>query len=187
MRAVFWGIVAAMLSVTPMTADCFVGQPGKVTYNDGRVITIIQRHGDDLTYTEPYEGYQDAVSKTHMMLFPKTSRRGARATEIRWSSPLPKLKQMVPGYHFDLQGTMKSGDGTPLPYRSEGDVLGKEVVKVGKCTYDVLVIKTATYLDNQVISVATDYLSIDLLVVMRSDINVISSGRQVKRTVVAIQ
>jgi hypothetical protein len=175
------------LAAMPVAAECFVGQPAQVTYSDGRVITIIQRHGNDMTYTEPYEGYQDAVSKTHLMLFPKTSRRGARATEFRWSSSLPKLKQMVPGYHFDLKATMKSGDGKALPYRSEGDVLGLDVVKVGDCSYDVLAIKTTSYLDNQAISVSTDYLSPDLMVVLRSDVTIMSAGKQVKRIAVAVQ
>jgi hypothetical protein len=187
MRLGFWAAVVWGLAAMPVAAECFVGEPTKVTYSDGRVITIIQRHGDDLTYTEPYEGYQDAVSKTHLMLFPKTSRRGARATEFRWSSTLPKLKQMVPGYHFDLKATMKSGDGKALPYRVEGDVLGQEVVKVGDCSYDVLAIESATYLDDQAISVATDYLSPDLMVVLRSDVTVNGSGKQVRRTAVAIQ
>ena len=187
MKLSWWGCVVWVVLAMPAAAECFAGKPGRVTYADGRVITIIQRHGDDLTYTEPYEGYQDSVSKTHMMLFPKTSRYGARATEFRWTSPLPKLKQMVPGYHFDIKGTMKSGDGKALPYRSEGDVLGQDVVTIGDCSYDVRVVKTTTYLDGQVISVATDDLSPDLGIVLRSDVSVMSAGTQVKRSVVAVE
>ena len=187
MRLGFWAAVVGVLAAMPVAAECFVGQPSKLTYSDGRVITIIQRHGSDVTYTEPYEGYQDAVSKTHLMLFPKTSRRGARATEFRWSSTLPKLKDMVPGYHFELNATMKSGDGAALPYRSEGDVLGQDVVKVGDCSYDVLAIKTTSYLEDQAISAATDYLSPDLMVVLRSDSTVMGTGKQVKRIAVALQ
>ena len=188
MRLAGLGAVAGLLLAMPAAAqECFAGKPAKLTYSDGRVITIIQRHGDDLTYTEPQDGFQDSVSKTHMMLFAKTSRRGARATEFRWTSKLPSLGQMVPGYHFDLKGTMKSGDGKALPYRNEGDVLAQNVVQIGTCNYDVIVVKTATYLDNQVISVATDYLSPDLMVVLRSDIAVMSAGTEISRAVVGIE
>lgn len=176
-----------VLMALPAMAECFTGKPQKVSYDDGRVITIIQRHGDDLTYTEPYEGFQDSVAKTHLMLFPKTSRRGARATEIRWESRLPKLSQMVPGYHFDIKGKMTSGEGEALPYRNEGDVLGAGVIKVGDCPYDVVVVKTTTSLDGNPIIVSTDYLSPDLLVVLRSESSLLSAGTQHVRAAVAIE
>ena len=188
MKAVWLGCLAAVVLAMPVAAaECFAGKPSKVTYDDGRVITIIQRHGDDITYTEPYGGFQDSVIKTHMMLFPKASRRGARVTDFRWTSSLPKAKSMVPGYHFNIKGTMKSGDGKPVPYRNEGDVLAQEVVMVGACSYDVVVVKTASYLDEQVISTATEYLSPDMMVVLRSDISLISAGTQVRRAVTAIE
>ena len=188
MKAGWLGCLAGMLLAMPVAAqECFAGKPTKVTYDDGRVITIIQRHGDDVTYTEPYGGFQDSVIKTHMMLFPKASRRGARVTDFRWTTGLPKLKAMVPGYHFNIKGTMKSGDGKPVPYRNEGEVLAQDVVKIGTCNYDVVVVKTASYLDEQVISVATEYLSPDMMIVMRSDISLVSSGTQVRRAVVAIE
>ena len=188
MKAGWLGCFAAMMLAMPVAAqECFAGKPTKVTYDDGRVITIIQRHGDDITYTEPYEGFQDSVIKTHMMLIPKASRRGARVTDFRWTSSLPKLKAMVPGYHFNIKGMMKSGDGKPVPYRNEGDVVSQGVVKVGACSYDVVVITTSSFLDEQLISVATDYLSPDMMVVMKSEISVMSAGTQVRRAVVAIE
>ena len=187
MKRAWWGVLAGLLLAMPAGAACFVGKPGKVSFDDGRVITIIQRHGDDLTYTEPYEGFQDIVRKTHLMLFPKAARRGARATEFRWTSRLPKLDQLVPGYHFNLKGAMKSGDGKAVPYRNEGDVLAREVVQIGACSYEVLVVKTTAYLNEQVVSVATDYLSPQMLVLLRSDISLVSAGTTISQKAVAIE
>lgn len=186
MRIAVWGLVVACLALPAGAQECFAGKPGKVSFDDGRVITIIQRHGDDLTYTEPYEGFQDIVRKTHLMLFLKTARAGARATEYRWTTRLPKLSQMVPGYHFDLKGTMKSGDGNALPYRRTGDVLGQEVIKVGDCPYEVVKIQTETFMDDQFMDVSTDYLSPDLMIVLRSEI-VPNGAQQIIRNVVAIE
>lgn len=187
MRRAWWGGLTGLLLAMPAGAACFEGKPGKVTYDNGREITIIQRHGSDLTYTQPYAGYQDSVNKTHLMLFPKTARRGARATEFRWTTRLPKLDQLVPFYHFNLKGTMTSGDGKAVPYRNEGDVLAREVVQIGACSYDVLVVKTTAYLNEQVISVATDYLSPQMLVLLRSDIALVSAGKNISQTAVAIE
>ena len=175
------------LLVQPALAGCLIGKPQQLTFDNGRVITIIQRHGDDLTYTQPYEGFQDTVNKSRLMLFPLTSRAGARATEYRWISKLPKLNQMVPGYHFDLKGTMKSGQGEALPYRVAGDVLGQDVVTVGDCPYDVIVVQNVVDLNNQPIISSTDYLSPDLGVVLRSETVPMSGGTQIIQTVVAIQ
>ena len=186
MKAVIWAAALALLAM-PAMAECYSGKPQQLTFNNGRVITIIQRHGDDLTYTQPYEGFQDTVNKAHLMLFPKTARAGARSTEYRWTSALPKLSQMVPGYHFDVKGTMKSASGESLPYRSAGDVLRQDVVTVGDCPYDVMVVNSTTYLDGQPIITSTDYLSPALGVVLRSETVPISAGTQIIQTVVAIQ
>lgn len=186
MRIAVWGLVLGVLALPAAAQDCFAGKPSKVSYDDGRVITIIQRHGDDVTYTEPYEGFQDIVRKTDMMLFLKTVRAGARLTEYRWISRLPKLAQMVAGYHFDIKGTMKSGDDKALPYRQVGDVLGQEMMNIGPCPYTVAKIKMETFMNNQLIIVSTDYLSTDLMVVLRSEFIPIG-GMQITRTVVAVE
>jgi hypothetical protein len=181
-------LVALTLMAAPAAAqECFSGLPTRVTFNDGRVQTIIQRHGADVTYTTPYEGFQDSVLKTQMMLFPKQGRAGARSTEYRWTSRLPKLRDMVPGYQFDIKGTMKSGDGSAIPYRNVGEVLRIEDVNVGACVYSTLVIKVETYLNDQVEIIATDYLSPDLVVILKSEILPVSAGQMIKRQVVAIQ
>ena len=182
-----WVLVALALMAQPVQAEeCFSGKPTKVGYSDGRVITIIQRHGDDLTYTTPYEGFQDSVLKTHLMLFPKQGRAGARSTDYRWTSRLPKLRDLVPGYQFDLEGTMKSGDGEALAYRKSGEVLREDVVKVGSCSYPALVIAVDTYLSDQVIMTSTEYLSPDMMVILKSETVLISASQQVKSAAVAI-
>ena len=144
-------------------------QAAQVRYDDGHTITIIQRHGDDLTYTQPYQGGTDAVQKTHLMLFPKQARFGARATENRWTSRLPKLGDLAPGYRFDVNGTMKSGTDAAMPYRIQGEVVGQNAVKLGACGYPVLVIATNTYLNDALAITATYYLSPDLMVVLKAE------------------
>ena len=181
-------LMALALLATPAQAqDCFSGEPRQVSYDTGRVITIIQRHGDDVTYTTPYEGFQDAVTKTQLMLFPKQGRAGARSTEHRWSSRLPKLRDLVPGFSFDIKGTMKSGEGEALPYRIAGEVLREEVVSIGECSYPTLAITVDTYLNDELITTATNYLSPDMKVVLRSDTVLISTSSQVKSAAVALQ
>jgi hypothetical protein len=183
-----WIMAVLVMTAAPALAeDCFAGKPRHVTYDDGHVITVIQRHGDDLTYTTPYEGFQDSVHKTHLMLFPKQSRQGARATEFRWTQALPKLDDLVPGYHFDLTGTMKSGEGDALPYRSEGEVLGTEAVMVGDCSYDAAVIRLDTYLNDELLITAKTYLSLDMMMVLKSEFVPISAGAKSAYTAVLLQ
>lgn len=181
-------MVLALLA-TPAVAQegCFDGMPRRVSYSDGRVITIIQRHGNDLTYTTPDDGFQDAVTKTHLMLFPKQGRQGARSSEYRWSSRLPGINKMVPGFQFDLKGTMKSGGGAALPYRNEGQVLGVEEVKVGKCSYPALAIKVNTWLDDQLILTGTTWLSADMMVILKSEVVPTSAGRQIAWVATALE
>jgi len=183
-----WILMALAVMASPVHAqECFTGKPTKVAYSDGHVITVIQRHGDDLTYTMPHEGFQDLVMKTHLMLFPKQIRAGERSTEYRWTSRLPKLRDMVPGFRFDIKGTMKSGDGVALPYRHVGEVLREDVVKVGGCSFAVLVVAMDTYLNDEIIIRATNYLSPDMTVLLKSEFVRKSAGRQAEYTAVSLQ
>ena len=183
-----WVLVAFALVAAPVQAQtCFSGEPRQVTYDDGRVFTIIQRHGDDVTYTVPYEGFQDAVTKTQLMLFPKQGRSGARTTEFRWNSRLPKSKDMVPGFAFDIEGTMKSGDGEALPYRNKGSVLRVEEVLVGECSYLALVVQLDTYLNDELVLTGTDYLSLEMMVVLKREVLPISSGQMITSAAVALE
>ena len=185
--AVVAGVLAVMVLPAMAQDGCFSGEPTKVTYSDGRVVTIIQRHGDDLTFTTPYEGYQDSVTKTHLMLVPKQGRQGARSTEFQWSSKQPKLSQLVPGYKFDLEGTMKSGGGEAVPYRIEGEVRGPEDVMVGDCSYAALAVVMSTFLDNQLIVTATQYLSPDMKVILKSAAVPVSGGQKADFVAVALE
>ncbi len=183
-----WVLVALVLVAAPVQAqECFSGKPRQVTYDDGRVFTIIQRHGDDVTYTVPFAGFQDAVTKTQLMLFPKQGRAGARSTEYRWKSRLPKSKDMVPGYAFDIEGTMKSGDGEALPYRNTGSVLRVEEVLVGECSYPALVVQIDTYLNDELILTGTDHLSLDMMVILKREFVPISSGQMIASAAVALE
>ncbi len=127
----------------------------------------------------PYEGFQDSVSKTHLMLFPKQARYGARSTETRWTSRLPNMKDLEPGYHFDLKGMMKSGKDDGVPYRSEGEVVSTEEIMVGTCSYSALVIQMNSYLRDELIIRSTNYLSPDLGVLLRSDFIPTSAGDEI--------
>lgn len=183
-----WILTVLALVATPALAQeaCFSGLPRQVTYDDGRVVTIIQRHGADVTYTVPYEGFQDSVMKTQMMLFPKQGRAGARSSEYRWDTRLPKLADLVPGYAFDIEGTMKSGDGEAVPYRKAGTVVSEEAVMIGECSYAALVIAVDTYLRDEKIMTATEYLSADMMVILKSETVLISAAQEVKSAAVAI-
>jgi hypothetical protein len=183
-------LVALALLALPAqaeTEECFTGSPRQIAYDTGRVETIIQRHGDDVTYTVPMDGFQDSVFKTHLMLFPKQSRQGARSSEVRWSSHLPDIEDMVPGYHFDLKGMMKSGEGKPLPYRVTGDVTGTGVVTLGKCPYEVRIVTLGTFLNDQPLVNAAYALSADMTVVLQSEVTPVATGKATLSTVVGLQ
>jgi hypothetical protein len=177
----------ALLALPAQAEECFSGLPRQVQYDNGQTYTIIQHHGDDLTYTTPYEGYQDSVTKTHLMLFPKQSRMGARATEFRWSSRLPGMGALTPGYSFDLSAEMKSGDGKPLPYNAKGQVLGIEPVEVGKCSYDALVVQIDTFVGETLVTSATDYLSADMMVLLKVEMTMASTGQVIKYAAIGLQ
>lgn len=180
-------VILALFALPAQAEECFVGTPRQIAYDTGRVETIIQHHGDDVTYTVPQDGFQDSVFKMHLMLFPKQSRQGARSSEVRWTSHLPGMRDMVPGYHFDLKGQMKSGDGKPLPYRVAGDVAGTDTVMVGKCPYEARVITLATFLNDQPLVTATYYLSAEMMVVLRSQVVSASTGGRIALNAVGIR
>ena len=122
-------LVLVMLALPAGAEECIAGRPSQLRYDDGHTITIIQRHGSDVTFTQPYEGGTDAVQKSHLMLFPKTARFGARGIEYRWTSRLPKLDDLQPGTRFDLLGTMRSGKEAEIDYRAEGDVAHQVLIE----------------------------------------------------------
>ncbi|MEO8241244.1 MAG: hypothetical protein ABI832_02975 [bacterium] len=180
-------MVLALMALPAQADDCVSGKATRVSYSDGHALTIIQRHGDDLTYTQPYDGGTDAVSKTHLMLFPKEARFGARMVENRWTSRLPNMKDLKPGYHFDIKGTMKSGQGDAVSYRNEGEVLRMEEVKVGTCSYPALVVAMNTYLSGELIITSTNYLSPELEILLQSDVVLISAGKRSSYKALAVQ
>lgn len=180
-------VVTLMLALPAQAQECFSGKPKHVTYSDGHAITIIQRYGDDLTYAMPYAGDHDAVLESQMMLFPKHERFAGRSVEHVWPGRLPKSSVLKPGYHFDIKGTMKSGGGKAVPYRNEGDVLRSEVVMVGKCSYDAVVISMNTYINGDLAITATDYLSLDMLVLLRSDVVTAGAGKGSSYSAVGIE
>lgn len=158
-------------------AACFEGQPKKVTFDNGRTTTIIQRHGSDITYTTPFAGGNDVVTKTHLLLFPKTSRKAARLIEYRWDSDLPRLDDLVAGFHYDVEGRMKSGDDPEQDYRIVGDVLAEDVVKIGKCDYPVLVIEAHTFVGGTEVVATTISLSTEMMVVLATKGTDVTTGK----------
>ena len=175
------------LALPAQGEECFSGRPVQLSYDDGHQITIIQRNGDDVTFTQPYEGGTDAVQKTSLMLFPKTARFGARAIEYRWTSRLPKLVDLQPGTRFDLQGTMRSGKDAEMDYRVEGGVLGMAEVRLGDCAYPVLVIEMNTYMNGDLVIQASYHFSPDLTAVLQAQTLVLGTGRKTSYSVTAIR
>jgi hypothetical protein len=166
---------------------CFAGQPKKVTFDSGRTTTIIQRHGSDITHTSPYAGGNDVVTKTHILLFPKTSRLAARLIEYRWDDALPGLGDLVPGFHYDVAGTMKSGEDPAQDYRIVGDVLGQDVVTIGKCDYPVLVIEAHNFVGGVEVVATTVSLSPEMMVVLRTEGKDPATGKSAVQTAVMLE
>lgn len=168
-------------------AECFAGQPKKVTFDSGRTVTIIQRHGSDVTYTQPYAGGNDIVTKTHILLFPKTSRLAARMIEYRWDDPLPGLADLVPGFRYDVAGTMKSGDDPAQDYRITGEVLGQDVVSIGTCDYPVTVIAAQSFVGGAEVTATTTSLSTEMMVVLKAEGKDQTSGKAYAYQAVALE
>ena len=163
-------VIALFLMALPAQAeDCFSGLPKRLTFDSGKTTMIIQRHGESVTHTEPYVGGNDAVIKTHLFVFPKQIRLPNRMLEYRWDDRLPGLEDMVAGYHFDVQGTMRSGDDAPIDYRIVGDVLSEEVINLGECSYGTLVIASTSYVGGVEVVATTVHLSTEMLAVLRTE------------------
>jgi hypothetical protein len=180
-------VVLLMLSLPAQAQECFAGKPRHVTYSDGHAITILQRAGDKMTYSTLYGGDHDAVLESQMMLFPKHERFGGRSVEHKYPGRLPKSSALKPGFHFDIKGTMSSGSGAAIPYRNEGEVLRRDVVTLGKCSYDAVVISMKTYVNNQVAITATTYLSPDMLIILQTEFVLAGAGTQGSYKVVALE
>ena len=167
--------------------DCFSGLAKQVSYDNGKTITIIQRHGEDVTYTSPYLGGNDVVSKTHLILFPKQVRFPDRFLEYLWDTPLPKISALVPGYHFDVAGKMTADKDPARTYQITGDVLPEEEVKLGKCSYKTVVIASKTFVGGTEVIDSTINLSPDLLVVLRSQSSDVATGKHSAYAAVKVQ
>jgi hypothetical protein len=179
MRVVLALALAALAApaVAQEEAACFTGEPKKVTFDNGRTTSIIQRHGNDITYTTPFAGGNDVVTKTHLLLFPKTSRMAARLIEYRWDSRLPRLDDLTPGFQYDVEGTMKSGEDPAQDYRIVGNVLAQDVVKIGKCDYPVLVIAAQSFVNGTPVVETTVSLSTEMMVVLKTEGKDLTSGK----------
>ncbi len=181
-------LVVMLAFALPAQADgCFSGLPKQVSFDNGKTITVIQRHGEDVTYTTPYLGGNDVVSKTHLILFPKQTRFPDRFLEYLWTTPLPKLAALVPGYHFDVAGKMTSDKDPARAYRIAGDVLAEEEVKLGKCSYTTLVIASKTYVGDTEVVDTTINLSPDMKVVLRSQSIDVATGKHSGYAAVKLQ
>ena len=188
MRFAFAMALAALaLPALAEEVPCFEGQPKKVTYDTGRTTTIIQRHGSDVTYTTPFAGGNDVVTKTHLLLFPKTSRMAARLIEYRWDSQLPGLDDLAVGLHYEVEGKMKSGDDPEQDYRILGDVRAEDVVKLGKCEYPVLVIEAHTFVGGTEVTATTLSLSTEMMVILKTEGQDMTTGKTYAYQAVALE
>jgi len=181
------GIVVIMVLLAEPAAaqECFSGLPKRLDYDNGGHVTIIQRHGEDFTYEAPYPGGNNVVSKTHLGIFPRDSRLPNRYFEYRWSSRLPRLPDLVPGYRFDVSGKMAAGKDEPRAYRITGEVMGPDEVRIGGCSYPVLVISRTTYVGGVEVSSDTLRFSAEMGVVLATD--TVQGGKRVVQQVVGLR
>jgi len=180
-------LVLAAPAAAQEAAACFTGAAKKVRFDNGRTTTIIQRHGNDITYTTPFAGGNDVVTKTHLLLFPKTSRMAARLIEYRWESRLPRMDDLAVGFHYDVEGKMKSGDDPAQDYRIVGDVLAEDVVKIGGCEYPVLVIEARSFVNGTEVVVTTVSLSAEFMVVLKTEGKDMNTGKTYSYKTVALE
>lgn len=181
-------LLAFMLMALPATAqDCFVGLPKRVTYDSGKVATVIQRHGEEIMYTEPYPGGNDVENKTHLVLFPRQTRLPNRFLEYKWADKLPALAALVPGFHFDVAGGMTSDKNPSQPYRITGDVLASEAVMIGKCRYATLVIASKTYIGDVEVLETTVHFSPDMLVILQTTGTRLADGKSFATRAVGLE
>ncbi len=161
--------VLVLMALPAVAEDCVPGRVKQVTFDDGSTTRVIQRHGADVTLTTPYAGGNDVVAKSHLALVPKQTRMGSRFLEYRWDDRLPPAEALVPGFHYDVAGTMKSGDAAELAYRIVGEVRGAEIVTVGTCDYPVVVVSAKSYIEGVEVVASTVWLSTEMLVGLRSE------------------
>lgn len=154
------------LMAQPVAAECFTGQPHKVTYSDGQVMLVLDRQGDVVTHQWGDAG--DVVT-SHLGLFTLERRADGKVRREKWKSRLPRLADLVPGYKYDVSRMTVYASGRRAEIRLEGEVLEPATVTVGNCAYVTTVIRESYAADGEWMLTTTTYLRTDMMVVLQSE------------------
>ena len=84
-----------------------------------------------------------------------------------WVTPLPAMADLVPGIHQTFKADMTVEHATRSFFESDVEVLRPDVVKVGACSYPVLVVHRSDRLNGQPNGSATYWLSPTLMFSVR--------------------
>lgn len=178
-------VVAVLaLLAQPVAAECFVGQPHKVTFSDGKVMQVLDRQGDEVTFV--WQDQPDSIRLSHLMMFHLETRVGDKVSRDRWTGRLPKSGDLVAGFHFAVQGSFTGTNGKTYHTRLDGTVVGTDTVSVGQCAYETTVIRQDYYVDGEWAYFTTDYLRTDMMVVLLSEIQP-GGAKAIARVVTALQ
>jgi hypothetical protein len=161
-------VVLALLA-QPVAAECFVGQPHKVTYSNGSIMTILDRTGDNMTVQWERPKVDDSVVTERLGLITLEIRKDGKTRRTKWEGPLPRLADLVPGYEYDISGIAEGVSGLKETVQVRGEVSSKATVMVGDCGYETTVINEGYTLNGEWLWATKTYLRTDMLVVLQSE------------------
>jgi len=82
---------------------------------------------------------------------------------------------------------MSAGKDTPRDYRISGDVLGEDVMEIGACSYRVLTIARATYVNGPQVGAVTLRFSPEMMLVLSTDGVDPATGKSTSQRVVGLE
>jgi len=127
--------------------------PLKVTFDDGSIITALDRGKDNLRSEATLADGRKANGSTHQGLFPLTRQIPSGTLTFDWKQNLAQFFPLKVGEHIVADATVVLPANQPArTYATEMSVLAEETLRVGSCDYPVFKIEISSSLDRAIIS-----------------------------------
>jgi len=182
---------ALVLLPVPVLAGCFApegsGLPVTVHFDDGHAVTVLRRAGDELDYSATVAGGHEVVNHTRLVLFPLGGSFDGKPVRYDWHDPLPDRAALTLGARYALSATYHPDVQTAQDYRLTGEAVRDDVVMVGGCRYPVRVFASHASVDGDAGVDVTVYLSLDLLVSLRTEIRIVATDTKIVYRVVGME
>jgi len=164
-------VIAALCAPTGLSAACLdggsAGLPSLVTFQSGETVQVIERSSDRIRYLSfDKDKRQVADLTSYLGIFTLGAEMNGQTNRFEWSTELPGSSELTPGVVFREEAVI-SHENKRASFITEAKVLGREVVEIDGCKFDVLRVDVMSWIDGREYGRAEKWLHLPSFITLK--------------------